>query len=393
MRVIIVEPSAVDFDRTHSAKSIEGHSRALGSAGIDIIWVTNEDSRLSRENTINHKVIPYTIYDDVRNGQTGIKRITRFFYYRDLVQATCARLREVLDQQKVSSADHLFVPTADWIMLRAIHQLAKDAEFQNRFPVLHILVMYENANWMTGGYPYRRLVRLLRDFDSPIYLYTETGRHAKRLSATLGLKVSGYPFPCFAEENVLSDNKKELNVCFLGGGRKDKGYQLIPGIVSLLGRSEPKQEIRFTIQSPRPEDGLDEELEALKRHDNVLVMDNCISDSAFREAVVECSIMVFPYQQKIYHARGSAIVNEAVANGIPFVCTRNTSLEEMLAEGNGSDASGEEEFSMAIATIIDNYERYRKNATRMAGVYQARLLDSALIRNILAADSGKLENC
>lgn len=393
MRVFIVEPSAIAFDRTHAAKSILGHSRALRSVGINVEWITNADSTLQEDEIQNHRVLTYTIYDDVRNGYTGIKRHIRFIYYWYLVQATRKKLREVFKHQQVSSADHIFVPTSDWILLQAIQLLSEETGYQNRFPVLHILIMYENANWMTGGYPYQKLIRLLKNFNLSIYFYTETERHAKRLSVNLGLKVSSYPFPCFKEEESISGRRQDCNICFLGGGRKDKGYQLVPGIISKLQRIGLKQKPRFTVQTPRPEDGLGAELEALRHLDDVLVMENRVSESAYRKTIESCAILVFPYQQNVYHARGSAIVNESVANGIPFVCTRNTSLEEMLAEDNGSSASGEEEFAMAIADIIDNYGRYHENAARMATVYQARLLDSVLIGNILTTHPGKVENC
>lgn len=392
MRVIIVEPSAIAFDRTHAAKSILGHTRALRSAGINVEWITNIDSTLQYNEIQNHRALTYTIYDDVRNGCTGVKRWGRFPYYWRMVHVTCNKLRDVLKRQKVCSVDHLFVPTTDWILLQALFLLKKEADFQSCFPVLHILVMYENANWMTGGYPYKKLVRVLKGFNTPINIYTETERHAERLSATTGIKVSSYPFPCFVEDKPIPDRPKEFNVCFLGGGRKDKGYQLIPGIIGKLQQAQLTQVIHFTVQTPRPEDGLGTELASLKRFDEVSVIDNRISESAYREAMESCSILVFPYQQNIYHARGSAIVNEAVANGIPIVCTRNTSLEEMLAEGNGSGATGEEEFSIAIEDIISNYSRYIESAARMANTYKVKLLNSALIRNILATSPEKVGN-
>ncbi len=382
VRVFIVEPSAVALDRSHAAKSIIGHTQVLQSAGISVEWITNIHSVLQFERTPNYRALPYTIYDDVRTRRTSLARRLRYLSYWSLVRRTLKQLKTVLDSNGASDNDHLFVPTTDWILLQAIFQLVRDVELRKRFPILHLLIMYENANWMTGGYPYEKLVQLLRQFPVPIHVYTETRRHATRLSVELGQQVYSYPFPCIGEMDSKHDAGEEYRVGFLGGGRRDKGYQLIPGIVERFQRLEPKHIARFIVQTPRPEDGLEKELEALKRFGNVSVLENRISEQAYRDMLGNCAIMVFPYQQEIYHSRGSAIVNEAVAHGIPIVCTRDTSLEEMLERGNGLSATGKDEFAEALSEILSNYDGYLENARKMAVDYQDKLKNSPLIRNI-----------
>jgi len=389
VRVFIVEPSAIAFDRTHAAKSIFGHSRALRSAGINVEWITNIDSTLKDNGIQNHRILTYTIYDDVRNGHAGIKRQIRSIYYWYLVQTTRKKLREVFKQRQVSSADHLFVPTLDWILLRAIQLLSKEDSLQNRFPVLHILVMYEKANWMTGGYPYRRLLRLLEKFNSSAYFYTETERHAKRLSADLGLKALSFPFPSLPD-NVLHQRPESssIRICALGGGRRDKGFNLLPDIVSQCNQGIQKTStVEFVIQNPRAQDMLDDALAELERMHNVILLDNQLDKEKYERYLSTCDVMIFPYDRDVYYLRGSGIVNEAVASGKPIVCTRDTSLVEQITNSNGLSATSAEEFAYSILAIINDLDMYRENANFAEKKYKENIYNNPIVRRIIHHDT------
>lgn len=389
MRIIIVEPSAIDFDRTHAAKSIIGHSQVLQSADIDVEWITNVDSTLQNEEIQNHRVLTYTIYDDVRNGHTGIKRKIRFIYYWYLVQTTRKKLREVFKRQRISSADHLFVPTLDWILLRAIQLLSKEADLQDRFPVLHLLVMYENANWMTGGYPYQKLIRLLENFSSSVYFYTETERHAKNLSADLGLKVAVYPFPSFPEKLPHKQTgSSPVRICALGGGRRDKGFDLLPAIISRCNQEDQgTSALEFVIQKPRAQDKLDGTLAKLERMHNVILLDNQLDKEKYERYLSTCDVMIFPYDKNVYYSRGSAIVNEAVASGKPIICTRDTSLVEQITNGNGLCAASAEEYSNAILSIINDLDKYRENAILAEKDYKENIFNNPMVQRVIRHDT------
>jgi len=118
----------------------------------------------------------------------------------------------------------------------------------------------------------------------------------------------------------------------------------------------------------------------------VEVLDNQLDETRYEECLKRCSIMVFPYYQNVYESRGSGIVSEAVAHGIPYICTEGTSLVELLDEGNGEVAKQADGFAKAIADVVRNYEVYDRNAARAAKRYRKRLLQSALIENVMASE-------
>ena len=382
MRIIIAEPSATTFDRTHAAKSVIGHSLSLMASGIDVVWFTNERSTLEYNAIPNYRIFPYTIYDDVRSGAILKNILPRGWRYPLLVKKTYFALLDGLRELNTMGEDHFFVPTADWVLLRAIQLLIENPQFRDQLPVFHILIMYENANWITGGYPYPKIIRLLRRLGSRVHLYTETKRHASSLAASLGRTVLPYPFPAHAETMRRDPQKNNYRVCFIGGGRRDKGFDLIPDIVRSFQEKVLAQDVTFTVQAPRPEDGLKQELTSLLRMDCVEVLDNQLNEAKYQECLDACSIMVFPYNQGVYRSRGSGIVSEAVAHGIPYICTEDTSLAEMLEEGSGKVAIGADEFAEAIADIVKNYDDYSRNAIQAALLYRKRLLKSVLIENV-----------
>lgn len=382
VRVLIVEPSAIAMDRAHGAKSLLGHTRILRASGHDVEWVTNTRSTLKQDGVPNHRVLTYTIYDDVRKDRGRVKRLLRGFHYRVLVRQTARRLREIFNHRHTGTIDHLFVPTTDWILLRAIARLCRDRRKGERVPVLHLLIMYEKAGWITGGYPYGEILRLLKRLGSEIVVYTESSRHANSLAAELEREVFSYPFPAFADPVNVPGPRTSFRVCFVGGGRRDKGFGMIPDIIRAYQGKALPYDVRFIVQAPRPEDGLAGELAELGQLPDIEVLENQLGESEYQQLFNTCSVMVFPYDHHVYRSRGSGIVNEAVAHGIPYVCTEGTSLDEMLMDGNGRMARGAPAFADAVADIFQQYDCYSGNAAEMATVYRRNLLYNALTRNI-----------
>ena len=384
MRVFILEPSAVGIDRTHGAKALIGHTRALVSAGIEVVWVSNIKNELDYPAVPNHKIFTYTIYDDVRNKRKTLQKKLLQPIRLILARNTSRALIRVLLSENISSDDHIFVPTTDWITFRAVFMAVESPELKDRAPAMHFLIMYDRARWMTGGYPFEKITGQLRNTNRNVFVYTETARLAGRLPDQIGKPVRAYPFPGFKSAVGSTDVANKKSVCFLGGGRRDKGFQLIPDIVGKL--DQEAKDLDIIVQEPRPEDRLGEELEKLKQYGNVQILDNTISEDDYNNYLHRCSILVFPYDKYVYEARGSAIVVEAVVNGVPLICTDDTSLTEMIYTGNGKAAKNADEFAHCILEINRNYEQFHDRAGLAAEKYEKNLLNSPLVKNITGRD-------
>ncbi len=388
MKVVILEPSAIDYNRSHNTQSLIGHTAVLTENQFEVIWVTNTRCTISSPDITNYKEFTYTIYDDVRGHRTGLLRHAYYFYYRKLVKNCRNAVTKVFKMENIGDSDHVFIPTTDWILIQALLSIINNGHYEN-LPCIHLIVMYEYGKWMTGGYPYVKMLnRLNRSglLDSKIFLYTETKRHANTLKRQLGINIDSYPFPSIPVEKYFGKlSESKIRVCALGGGRRDKGFNMLPKIFATINQKRRNNKnIEFVVQRPRIQDKLDESLSMLESIENVILKDNKLQQSEYEKTLVSCHIMLFPYDKNVYFARGSGLINETVANAIPAVCTENTSLEENIESGNGLSATTPEEFADAIEEIALNLEEYRKKAVTASHVYIENYKHNPVVERILS---------
>ena len=384
-KVLILDPSCVADSRTHNMNSVLGHARTFISAGYDVITGTNIKCNIDRKHIKNCPVFIYTIYDDHRKKRTGVyKRLLFMFYYRHLVRKTTKAIKLLIQNNDIGKHDHIFIPTTDWILFKSLLNIY--SKKTNR-PYLHLLLMYEKGRWMTGGYPYKRIINNLKYFgelQKDIFIYTETEQHAKNLSKSIGFIPPKYPFPSFpvttGGKGLPTDKYTYIGV--MGGGRKDKGFALLPMIISKFNqRYNNHESTRFIIQKPRIEDRLDSELHKLEQISNVLLLDNFLPWDKYCQYLVQCDIAIFPYSN-VYFSRGSGLVNEAVAYNIPIICSENTALTEAITHNNGKSARSVDEFADALIEIIENMNTYKDNAAMAKSEYLNKLHNNPVIVNI-----------
>ena len=385
-RVHILDPSCDGDLRAHHVNSVTGHAHAFTRAGCRVVLCANARCSTAIKDTVVHPVFPYTIYDDVRKHHTNRHiRILKQPCYFLLANKIYHLLKKIIDVHHINGIDHIFIPTLDWILFQALARLY--AGDRTMLPSLHLLLMYEKANWMTGGYPYLKIlqgIRKLQDRGKNIFIYTETRKHAMRLQDTLGFVPDNYPFPALPVAGpapVAKDNNK-IRIGVLGGGRRDKGYNLLPDIIRIFNKSYTgSKEVIFIIQRARREDLLEKETGLLKQIKNVVLLENRIPVQVYENNLLQCHVALFPYSD-VYATRGSGAVNEAVANGIPIICSGDTALAEAITCGNGLTAATAVEFALAIINIIGRLDFYTTQAKNAKESYLDNLYGNPVIRNI-----------
>ena len=398
MKVIILEPSAVGFDRTHNLNSIIGYSEYFNRNHIRTIWVTNRQCKIQYGDIPNHPLFAYTIYDDVRSaGKDDLLRMKLsphtdlFENSKHLILDTKEIIEQVMSKEQITSNDHLFTATTDWIMFCALMLTISDDSIQTPFVHLHFL--YEKANWMAGGYPYESILTQLRQCDrlnTKVFAYTETKIHAQNMSAALGTTVENCMYPTLHRGMCAQPPKprSKKTVGLLGGGRWDKGFHLLPGIIKEFDSiNDHRDTVEFIVQKPRVEDNLETQILELQSIPNVTIKDNQLDNEEYQQCLQICDCMIFPYDKDIYQTRGSGIVSEAVAAAIPIVCMDGTALEESLTHGNGLVASTPAEFAAGILHIIENFDRFKQNAEAAARYYVHCMQFNPVVRNMLAAEN------
>ena len=384
-RVIILDPSCFGDLRSHHVNSVTGHAYAFSGAGLKVEICANIGCSITVKDATILPVFPYTIYDDYRKHYIS-RHIRILRYARQLLTGNNVhhRISKFIDENHLDRSDHFFIPTLDWILFQAMTRIYSA---RTNVPSLHMLLMYEKADWMTGGYPYMKIlqgIRKLQNRGNNVFVYTETREHALHLKEILGFVPPNYPFPALPVTGAqpLPVAKDKIYVSVLGGGRRDKGYNLLPEIISTFNTSYTGNiEVVFIIQLARKEDYLEKETDLLKQIKNVVLLDNRLSRTVYEDNLLRCHIALFPYS-RVYAARGSGAVNEAIANGIPIICSRHTALAEAITTGNGLTATTTAEFADSITNIIGQLDIFQARAKTAMKLYLDNLLDNPVIRKI-----------
>ena len=387
MKVIILSPSAIDHNNSHDANALLNHTSIFLDNDINVVWGVNRSSNLTKPSVVAHRIFDYSIYDDFKYGRINLKkRIWYFFYYQKLIGKTIDALSDLFLKESICSTDHVFLPTADWLMLRALYKVHKQTPLEY-WPSIHVELMFDKANWMTGGYPYDKIIKKLiqlRNNTKRLFVYTEVSAHAHYASKQLNFNVPVYPYPTFP---ILRDNKplatnRNIIIGVLGGGRRDKGFHLLPDIVDKFNMDcQNNLEVIFVIQKPRAQEHLDVELNRLSQHKNIRFVSESISSNEYENVMGSCSILLLPYTSN-YKLRGSGVAVEALANGVPIVCTDNTGLVDVISHENGKMATTVNEFSEALLCIASNLAVYKKRSATASHQYLSRLLNNPVVCRI-----------
>lgn len=383
-KIVILDPSCTGDSRSHHMNAIIGHARTFIAAGYQVILGTNSDYRVDYPGTENNPVFDYTIYDDFRsNGIRYYKRLIKKPYYYSKVINTCKTIEIVFRNNRIDDTDHVFIPTLDWILLQSLAKIYQKLDF---VPFFHLLIMFERSNWMTGGYPYNKIIRTLRNFNpNRTFIYTETKRHARQLEKKLGYLPPNCPYPAFPFDSQkfseASDDK--IYIGALGGGRRDKGYGLLPEIIKKFNTlyASPSNVI-FLVQRVRTEDQLEEKTRLLEEINNVVLLDNQLARQDYEKYLLGCDIAIFPYNSSVYATRGSGIVNEAVSNGIPIICSAGSALDEVIFCNNGKTADSPNDFAHSIIDIINNISQYKTGSESAKKIFLNNLYNNQVIKNI-----------
>lgn len=369
MKILITAPSAKHSWHSHDINALKAHIRLFELNHLNVICAVNRECELREERAALYKVFDYTIYDDFHKSRIGKwSRLKNYFYFRRLVEDVSNRLLHLINEERLSSRDCIFVPTLDWILMQAIDLVCKCLPPEN-LPKFHFLFMFDRANWMTGGYPFEKIcqsVNALVESGVEVFAYSETIGLAGVLKNRLNCKVGVYPYPVVStasdKEHHAKDDSSSVIIGVLGGGRRDKGFDRLHEIIIAFNSIySKKRDVRFIIQAPRAQDNLSEEASKVASIENVQMLDNSLGNEQYEQVLNSCDVMLMPYSSG-YNLRGSGVAIEALANAIPLVCSANTGLADTLTHENGMVAVSNDDFANALADVVDNLASITRNA-------------------------------
>ncbi|HKX09182.1 MAG TPA: glycosyltransferase [Stellaceae bacterium] len=212
--------------------------------------------------------------------------------------------------------------------------------------------------------------------------------------AALGLRMQTWPAPIQATTNRRRRaGGRPITVAILGHQRPDKGYYLMPEVVSTLLRQ--RSDIKVLVHNGAP-DFVPEPQQALRQlalEDQRVVLDETIAGPEPWARLLERSDLILcPYHPTAFVTRFSSLACEAIANAIPLVVPARTSLAELVKDF-GEPGTIFERFEPApiidaVNRALDDFDRYAEIAQAAAERWRQTQGARALVDQLLALARG-----
>lgn len=156
---------------------------------------------------------------------------------------------------------------------------------------------------------------------------------------------------------------------FFGVGKREKGFQLLPEIVSELRRTLEPSDARLIIQiNHGGYDALveqaDQDLRELAGPGLELRL-GAMSERDYLDAFESADIQLLPYDPVLYRGRGSGIFSEAIGYGKIVVAPKSSGVGEEIANGRGAGILFERHTPRDIARALEEAVR---RAPELAGL-------------------------
>ncbi|HEV3417740.1 MAG TPA: hypothetical protein VG056_13025, partial [Pirellulales bacterium] len=134
-----------------------------------------------------------------------------------------------------------------------------------------------------------------------------------------------------------------LRIAYLGDARREKGYQLLPGLIQRLWRDYvATDQARFVVQSnfhfPLPARGDDlevvESVAALRRlpQDKIALVDEPVESEEFCRRTLATDIGLLLYDRRAYFSRCSGVLVELLSAGVPVLVSAGCWMADQLAD-------------------------------------------------------------
>ena len=227
--------------------------------------------------------------------------------------------------------------------------------------------------------------------EARLHLMTFEPNASAAYAALLGRPVGVLPFV----QRAVTTRRGRIGaspptVAVIGHQRFDKGYQLMPEVVRILLRTHDDIRILAHNGAPGQMAGIQQQMRELAATDRRITLDERVADHLIWAGLLDAAdLIVCPYAPDRYALSYSAVVCEALANGIPTVVPERTALSRLLREfgSPGTTFSGFDAAAVAAATgaALTRFDRLASLAGQAAERWVERFGPGPLVDAILGA--------
>jgi glycosyltransferase involved in cell wall biosynthesis len=311
-------------------------------------------------------------------------------------------LRRLVKEFRLGPSDHLVIPTTDHQILLAVLSVCANTSADD-LPRFHLRFLCDDS-CNIGGHPspmsFEDMLRWLRTESllmQRVFLYAETARLADWMECIAGVRPALAPYPVFTGARPpRATRRPTLRIGYLGQARYNKGFDRLAAILlrfeALYSEAASKgcnvPVISLVVHAAPGSEKLvrafEEAAQTLQL--DLELIDRTVDEEEYQQIIDRIDILLLPYKISRYRRKGSGIAQEALVNGIPFVCSSETALVDLLLEGNGESSRTDDEFASALLKIALNYDDYLNCAILAAAIHHRLHQDNPLRNNICGSD-------
>lgn len=268
--------------------------------------------------------------------------------------------------------DLLILPCCDSVQIRAVAEYYGQ---RSSIPTPHLLIwlLFRPNHLKPTDDPaaaaqideYREAFAALRQAigdDGKITVNCETAAMATTYKGIIGLEVGVAPCPNLTDSGskaLSSTRGATAKVVALGHANQAKGYHLLPDAIRRVLESDDSATffVHGTLQNSDIVDGVAVFGVLSEMGPRVVARNDVLTSSEYQSRLHEADLLLLPYDQKIYEARGSGLFNEAREIGIPVIATRGCAFARpAFDEGWGVEIVERSSTGIAQA-VLDALER------------------------------------
>lgn len=334
-----------------------------------------------------HAVFPWTSWDNLYRYPQAWKRYLGIALHNWRVYRVMNRF-----VKEHGAVDILFAPTVaihhviGWRLLMARHGGRRIKQM--------VLLFRNNAGSYADGSAtpvFKRSTSILKwalQSFAPLMrkgqarFATDSRKLASEYACLCGIVPEVFPSPRIgappAPDTHVPADTAPIRFSCLGPARFEKGIDVMQAAILRHLEVRPDTRAHFVIQWNEPildADGADYPPDSrLTVDSHVELITAPMTSVQYDAAVAATDCMLLPYRRASYVARISGVAVEAVTAGVPLIYTKDTWMEDLVADvgvGIGVDDGDVEGIAAAIGAMVDGYARFRVAAVARAETARA----------------------
>jgi hypothetical protein len=282
---------------------------------------------------------------------------------------------------KFTKYDNLIVQSA---RINDIELFSFCAILFSNFPKIHfkILVMHKKRK-IVKIFKIINFLKKKKFLNKKIYFYVENYNQKKEFYKNKIRNVSVFKgIYSFSTKNNI---KKTHIIGFLGDSRKDKGFEKLPKLISLLNKSE--FDFNYYIQITNLEEELEETKKELvyiaKNSNKIKIFYNYLDFFEYRKLLKKITIYPILHDPNRISNVASGIFFSCITNEIPMILPKDSkNLRKFLKFQSCLMSHNIDSYKNNIIEIAQNYSYYLAEAKNESKNYKQQLLKNEFIKNI-----------